>query len=251
MKILKYIFSISLVIWGLLIAWVKLFSVGFHFPFLTFLTAVAIILEIGKHKKANLFFFLSSCFWVLLSAETIGFVIVFDFSNYTRGLIGVVPLVLSIGLIFVSEFKQKWVDALGKKLLIIFVLIAVGIGSYVYKPTTEEINCWYYFEDGNSYEVLFAHTPKDTFKVRLSSVELKNEVKTKGIQYQERVGYYCPETQVRVVTCFGKIISARIISFRNSEINKKVIFSSSTKIPLNKVEGKLEILKPYLLRIWN
>ncbi len=41
------------------------------------------------------------------------------------------------------------------------------------------------------------------------------------------------------------------MSFRNSEIDKKVKFSNPTKIPLDKVKGKLEILKPFMLRLWN
>ena len=71
------------------------------------------------------------------------------------------------------------------------------------------------------------------------------------LQYEGRDGYYCPETKVRVVTRFGTIISAKIMSFRNSEIDKKVTFSSPTKIPLDKVNGKLEILKPFILSVWN
>ncbi len=131
------------------------------------------------------------------------------------------------------------------------LLVVVGIGSYVHKTTLEEVNCWYYFEQGNSYEVLFAETPERTFKVELSSIELKEEVKAEALQYQGRNGYYCPETKVWVVTRFGEIVAAKIMSFRNSEINKKVTFSEPTSIPLDKVKGKLEILKPFMLKLWN
>jgi hypothetical protein len=53
------------------------------------------------------------------------------------------------------------------------------------------------------------------------------------------------------VTNFGKIISAKIMSFRNSETDKKLNFTSPIKIPLEKVNGKLEIMKPLMLSLWN
>ena len=101
-------------------------------------------------------------------------------------------------------------------------MFLLGIGSYIYKPTIEEINCWYYFDNDETYNVRFGTAPERTFDVELTSDDLKKEVKTEAIQYEGRDGYYCPETKVRVVTSFGQIISVRIIGFRNSEIDKKV-----------------------------
>ncbi len=251
MKILKYTLSILLVIWGLLIAWTKLFSVGPHFPFLTVLTVIAILMGISKHKKADTVFFISACLWMILSAETIGFVIFFDEGNYERMILGFIPLVLSTGLLFSARPEIKLINNSVKKFAFVPFCLLLGIGSYVYKPTLEEVNCWYYFGNGNTYNVLFAETPDRTFEVELSSEELKQEVINEALQYEGRNGYYCPETKVRVVTNFGKIISAKIMSFRNSEIDKKVNFNSPTKIPLEKIDGKLEILEPFILRLWN
>lgn len=238
-------------IWGLLMAWTKLFSVGPHFPFLTLLTVVALISGISKYKQANFIFLASACLWLIASAETIGFVIFFDEGNYGRMIIGVIPFLLSIGLLLSTQIEHKFLNTSAKKVLLASLFVLIGVGSYVYKPTTEEINCWYYLDNGKSYNVLFAEAPERTFEVELSSDELKNEVKADALQYEGRDGYYCPETKVRVVTRFGKIISAKIMSFRNSEIDKKVTFSSPTKIPLDKVNGKLEILKPFILSVWN
>lgn len=251
MKTLKYIFSILLVVWGILITWVKLFSIGIHFPFLTILTSIAIILGIGKSEKNNLIFFISACLWIMMSAETIGFLAFFDLGNYERLLVGMIPLILGIGLIISSKPKEKWTNTITKKLIIIPALIIVGICSYAYKPSTDEVNCWYYFDDTKYYNVRFAQAPNYTFEVTLYSEEIKEKVKKDGLQYMERDGYYCPETKVRVVTCFGNIISAEVISFRNSETNKKVVFNNPAKIPLDKVKGKLEILKPFMLGLWN
>lgn len=232
-------------------AWTKLFSVGPHFPFLTLLTVVALISGISKYKKANLIFLAAACLWLISSAETIGFVIFFDEGNYGRMIIGVIPFLLSIGLLLSTPIELKFINTSAKKLLLASLFVLIGIGSYVYKPTTEEVNCWYYLDNGKTYKVLFAEAPERTFEVELSSGELKNEVKAEALQYEGRNGYYCPETKVRVVTRFGTIISAKIMSFRNSEIDKKVTFRSPTKIPLDKANGKLEILKPFILSIWN
>lgn len=251
MKILKYTLSTLLVIWGLLITWTKLFSVGPHFPFLTVLTVIAIIMGISKHKKADTILFISACLWMIFSAENIGFVIFFDEGNYGRMFIGVIPFLLSTGVLFSAQIEIKLINTFTKKFALVPLFMLLGIGSYVYKPTIEEVNCWYYLDNDKTYNVLFAKTPERTFEVELSSEELKNEVKKEALQYEGRNGYYCPETKVSVVTNFGKIISAKIMSFRNSAKDKKVNFSSQTKIPLEKVNGKLEILKPFKLRLWN
>ena len=251
MRILKYTISVLLVVWGLLMAFSKLFSVGLHFPFLTVMTIVAIVMGIIKHKKFGLALFISACMWIILSAETIGFILFFDLGHYERMIIGLIPFLLSAGLLLSVKIESKFINKLYKKLLLIPALSILGIGSYIYKPTIEEINCWYYFDNDETYNVLFAKAPERTFEVELTSADLKKEVMTEAIQYEGRDGYYCPETKVRVVTIFGNIKSIKIIGFRNSEIDKKVNFSSTEIIPLEKVNGKLEILKPFLLRIWN
>ncbi len=251
MRILKYILSILLVIWGLVIALAKIYSDGFHFPFLTVITLIALISGIIKHKKANLIFFISACLWMILSAETIGYVIFFDEGNYDRMLIGIIPFAVSMGVLFSNKNDNELINTNMRKFLLVSLLMLLGIGSYIYKPTMEEINCWYYLDSSEKYNVLFAEGPERTFEVELSSDELKEEVKANAQQFKGRNGYYCPETKVHVVTSFGKIISVKIMSFRNSEIDKNVKFNSPTKIPPEKVNGKLEILKPHSLRLWN
>ena len=226
MKILKYILSFLLVIWGLFIAYSKLFSVGLHFPFLTVLTITAIVMGFSKNVKSGLIFFVSSCLWIIFSAETIGFIVFFDSGNYGRMIIGLIPFLLSVGLLFSIKIENKFINKFNRKLLLIPVLLILGIGSYIYKPSMEEINCWYYFDNGKTYNVRFAKAPERTFDVELTSDDLKKEVMADAIQYEGRDGYYCPETKVRVVTSFGKIISVKIIGFRNSEIDKKISFSS-------------------------
>ena len=132
-----------------------------------------IILELGKYKKADVIFFLSACLWMILSAETIGFVLFFDSGNFYRMLIGIIPFLLGNGVLFSIQTDIKLIDSVTKKFLLVPLSILIGIGSYIYKPTTEEVNCWFYIDNGKTYNVLFAEVPGRTFEVQLSSYELK------------------------------------------------------------------------------
>ena len=231
--------------------WAKLLSEGLHFPYLTALTVVAIISGLIKFKKADVIFLVSSCLWVILSSETIGFVLFFDNGNYERMLFGLIPLLLGSGLFLFINSHINLVSSWSEKLFLLPLLVLIGIGSYVYKPSFDEVNCWYYFNEGKTYKVLFAQTPEHKFAVELSSDSLRKKVKVEAIQYEGLKGYYCPETKIKVITSFGQVFSAKIISFRNSEIDKKVIFDNPIKIPISEVSGEIEILKPYALTLWN
>ncbi len=236
-----------MVLWGLMIT----YSIPLKFPFLTIITILALFMRVRNHVKSDLAFFVSACLWIIFSAETIGFIMIYDPDNYERMIIAFIPLLLSSLLMFSVKNEYRFINRHYKKLFLIPLLIIFGIGSYIYKPMTEEINCWYYFDNDNSYNVLFAKSPGRTFEVELISNELKEEVKKDALQYKGRNGYYCPETKVRIVTSFGEIISAEIIAFRNSKLNKEVTFRNPTIIPIEKVKGELEILNPITLRLWN
>ena len=251
MKIIKFILAGLLIVWGLLVAGTKLFFVGSHFPFLTIVTITALIAGLTKYKETNTILFVSGCAWMIFSFETIGFTIFFDKGNYERMLAGAIPLFLAFSLTLFTSVDYKPVDSIVKKLCLFPIFMLLGIGSYVYKPTIEEINSWYFFGEGQTYKVTFAKAPNRTFTAKMCSYELKSQVISEGLQYEGRNGYYCPETKIRVITSFSKIISAEILSFRNSEIDKRVDFSSPTYIPLDRVDGRLDILRPYTLRLWN
>ena len=44
----------------------------------------------------------------------------------------------------------------------------------------EEINCWYYFDNDETYNVLFARAPERTFDVVLKSDDLKKADKDRS-----------------------------------------------------------------------
>lgn len=235
----------------MLIALAKVWVIGIHFPFLTFITLIAVTSGIGKFKYSNNIFLISGSLWIIFSSESIGFVSIFDSEYYGRYIVGIIPLLLAIGLVLSTPIVKKRKKFSLNKIYLIPILIIIGVGSLIYKPTLEEVNCWYYITNDDSYRVSFAKSPDRVFEVELSSEDLKNEVLTTAIKDKYREGYYCPETKIRVITSFGKIISAKIIAFRNSELNKNVKFQNPTKIPLEKVKGKLDILQPFMLTFWN
>jgi hypothetical protein len=251
MRKVKYLVSILLIIWGILIGWIKLYSVGFHIPILTIITTIAIISGISKSKYSNITFFISAILWVIVSAENIGFVIFFDNGNYERMIFGSIPLILSTTILLTTSIEFKYINSFSKKIFLLVGLVLLGIGSYIYKPTIKEINCWYYFDKNQDFKISFADSPNSKFEVELNSDQLKKLVKKEGMQYSSREGYYCPETKVRVITSFGKIISAKIKSFRNTDIDKKVVFEEPTEIPIYKINGNREILKPFMINLWN
>jgi len=250
MKTPKYVLSVLLVLWGILIAFSSMFFDGIQFPFLTLTTIISIFMGAGKHKRAELVFFISACLWMIFSAETIGFNMFYQKNNYAGLIFGMIPFILSAIMMFSIKYVSRFINSSSKKLLVIPLCLLIGIGSHIYKPTTVEINCWYYFDHDKTYTAMFAIAPEQTFQVELNSDELKKEVMAEALQYEGRNGYYCPETKVRVVTSFGKIISVRILSFRNSVTDKKINFSDRVKIPLKNVNGKLEILKPWKVSVW-
>ena len=246
MERLKYILSILLVIWGLLITGASLLVIGPQIPFLTTATVIAIYLKVIKHRNSNLIFLIVAYLWVIAGADTIGFSLFFDIEKDNRIFLGMIPLLMGIGLVLIMYSKQFILNTLIKRLSLAFILTLLTIGSYFQKTTNAYLNCWYHLDNSKSYLVRFAETPDRNFAVELSSHELKTKVVKDALRYKGIKGYYCPETKIQVVTSFGRVISAEIIEFRNSEIDKKVKLDNPVRIPLNKVKHSLDILKPYI-----
>ncbi|MEZ4774101.1 MAG: hypothetical protein R3D00_13035 [Bacteroidia bacterium] len=247
----KYFFSTLLIIWGILSGFIKLFHEGLHFPFLTILTAASIIAGIARYKHANSLFVFTGWAWMVFNFELIGFIIFFDPGNYGRMIMPIMPLVVALLLVLFTPTTEQVNRFVWEKVLVFFSSMLIGIGSYVYKPRIETVNCWYDFTHEYHYTVIFTESPQKTLEVELSFEMLKKQVKQEGLQYEGRPGYYCPETEVRVITSFSKIVSAEILSFRNTDTFKKIRFSGPTSIPLSQVVGDIDILKPSYMSIWD
>jgi len=249
-KIFKYGISILLVFWGLFIFYQNLFLVGGRIPFITLFTVIAIMLEINKKKQADIFFFISASLWILFNAESIGFLIFFPGQYFIKtGFFLTIPIILSIGLIFLIKSKIKYFNTNYKKSFLILFLLFIGVISYVYKPYTKEVNAIYSLSTYKKYKVNFSIATSYSFDVVLSSENLKKLVEKNAMDISS--GFYCPETKIRVISCFGKIVSAKILSFRNTEIDKKFVLKNPIKIPIDKIRGKLSILKPIFLNLWD
>jgi len=106
------------------------------------------------------------------------------------------------------------------------------------KPHINEFNCWYHFDnDKKDYRITFAITSDHIFETTTDSEELKEFVLKYGIRDEFRPGIYCPETKVRVVTRFKKIVAVNILGFRNSTTNYKATLEEPFEIDINKIYG--------------
>lgn len=129
--------------------------------------------------------------------------------------------------------------------LLVLAIASIGLLSFVRKPHTNEFNCWYYFDnDKKDYKISFAITPDHIFETTTDSKELKEFVLKYGIRDEFRPGIYCPETKVRVVTSFKKIIAVKILGFRNSTTDYKATLDEPFKIDIDKIYGDKGILQP-------
>ncbi len=254
MKKLQIIAAVLLLLWGLFITWMQRLLIMPRFPFLTFILFVALVAGIFKYRKANMLFLMAAGLWILFSSESIGFVIFMDKGGFARMIPALIPLVLSTALLFSTQAKDTLIDAPGKKAAFVLLLILLGLSSYVYKPYTRELNCWLKTRDisnDGTIKIKFVSLPGKTFEVELQAPEWVETIKNKAIYDKEREGYYCPETKIRIITRFGKIISAKILSFENTDTAERVHFGKPVKIPLDKVSGNLEILKPVIFDLWS
>ena len=70
---------------------------------------------------------------MVLTFETIDFVIFFDEGNYRKMLFGVIHFLLSTELLFSTQNEIKLINTITKKFLLVTLFILIVIDSYGYK----------------------------------------------------------------------------------------------------------------------
>jgi len=192
---------------------------------------------------------IASIGWLLRYFEHAAFLTLYDIQNGGRWVIVVIPIILS-AIILILTYRSRQ-DLQGKlinfrkPILLIVGIAAIGLLSFVRKPHTNEFNCWYYIDnDKQDYKITFAITPDHIFETTTDSKELKEFVLKYGIRDEFRPGIYCPETKVRVVTRFKKIIAVKILGFRNSTTDYKATLDKPFEIDINEIYGDKGILEP-------
>lgn len=251
MRITVPILTFLLFLYGLLIFFstLRVTGLGFYTPILTISAFIGFITLLINKKLGWTLMLIISAAWLLRYFEHASYLILYDPNSSGRWFLTIIPLLFALpifGLTLREKFKQ--IDKTFKNWywgLLPLTFLAIGFLSFVYKPHTDEFNCWYYFDDNkDEYKITFAITPDHKFETTADSKELKEIVKKEGLTYEGRNGYYWPETKVRVTTRFKEVIGVKILGFRNSEIDKKVRLENPFEIDLGRIKGDKSILEP-------
>ena len=211
MKKLQIIAAVLLLLWGLFITWMQRLLIMPRFPFLTVILFIAFVAGILKYRKANLLFLVAAGLWILFSSESIGCVIFMDKGGFARMIPALIPLVLSTALLFSTQAKDTLIDAPGKKAAFVLLLIFMGFASFIYKPYTVELECRMPVDYDGTYQLIFISGHKKTLQIKMSKEKLKEIINKKAIYDKDYKEYFCSQTRIKIVTRFGKIISAKHI----------------------------------------
>lgn len=224
-------------------------GVSIYTVVLTLSTLVGIIAYLSDKRLGLTIILIISTAWLLRYFERSSFLWLYDSRNFDRWTLIIPIILIAIPLFFLSYIHRqrllsKTVNL--KRLTVLFLLIPfIALLSFIRKPHTDEYNSWYYFDNiGDDYKITFAVTPEHLFEVYSNSKELKDFIQKNGIKDPYREGIYCPETKVKVITRFKKIISISIIGFHNTTTNRYFNLPSSIDIDYNQIQGDKSILEP-------
>lgn len=225
------------------------FGIGVYTPLLTISTLAGFVTTLSNRKAGLTIILFVSIAWLLRYFEHASYLLFYDRQNAGRWLIITIPILLAASL-FILTFKARQL-ILGKSFslkfvfLSVLVFVSVGLLSFVRKPNTNEFNCWYHFDNTkNDFKISFAITPDHIFEATSNSNELKDFILKNGIRDEFREGIYCPETKVKVITRFKKIVSVEILGFHNTTTNVYATLRNPIEIDINKISGDKSILEP-------
>lgn len=223
-------------------------GIGTYTLILTISTLIGFITLLSKRTTGLILMFFVSIGWLLRYFEHASFLTLYASQNIGRWIIVAIPILLSIIILRLTykarqDFQEK-VFSLKFPTLLVLWIATIGLLSFARKPHINEFNCWYHFDnDKKDYRITFAITPDHIFETTTDSEELKEFVLKYGIRDEFRPGIYCPETKVRVVTRFKKIVAVNILGFRNSTTNYKATLEEPFEIDINKIYGDKGILQ--------
>lgn len=250
-KYLIPLLTFILFLYGLLVFFSSMlyWGIGTKTFVLTISTLIGFIALLTNRKVGLTITLIVTIGWLLRYFEHAVFLTLYDIQNIGRWVIVAIPIFLST-IILTLTYKSRQ-DIQGKAFnfkfptLLVLGIATIGLLSFARKPHTNEFNCWYHFDnDKQDFRITFAITPEHIFETTTDSKELKEFVLKYGIRDEFREGIYCPETKVRVVTRFKKIIAVKILGFRNSTTDYKATLDEPFEIDIDKIYGDKGILQP-------
>jgi len=250
-KYLIPILTFILFLYGLFIIFSSMLylGIGTITLILTISTLIGLLALLINRKVGLTITLVVAICWLIRYFEHAAFLTLYDIQNIGRWVIVAIPILLATIILLLSykarqDIQEKPINLKLPVLLIIGIAV-IGLFSFVRKPHTNEFNCWYHLDnDKKEYKISFAITPEHVFETATDSEELKEFVLKYGIRDEYRPGIYCPETKVRVVTSFKKIVSVKILGFRNSTTNYKATLDNPIELDINKIYGDKGILVP-------
>jgi hypothetical protein len=226
-----------------------LFSgIGTYTSILTISTLIGFVALINNRIKGLNIMLFVSIGWLLRYFEHAAFLILYDKENIGRWVLVTIPILLAT-IVYILAYRarqennQKAIN-FNFPALTVLVIAAIGLISFVRKPHVDEFNCWYYFDNKNDYRITFAVTPDHIWEGTSNSNELRNFILKNGIRDDFREGIYCPETKVKIVTRFKKIVAIRITGFHNTSTNVFANLKSPIDVDISRIKGDLNLLQP-------
>lgn len=223
-------------------------GIGTYTLILTVSTFIGFVALLTKRTTGLTIMFFVSIGWLLRYFEHASFLTLYDIQNTGRWILVLIPILLASTILILAykSYQNGKVKPITFKtpILLITAIALIGLCSFVRKPHTKEFNCWYYFDnDKKDYKITFAITPEHIWETTTDSKELKEFVQKYGIKDEFRAGIYCPETKVKVITRFKKIIAVKVLGFRNSTTNYKATLNKPFEIDINRIYGDKGILQ--------
>ena len=224
-------------------------GIGIYTLILTVSTMVGFIFLLTKRTIGLTMMFFVSIGWLLRYFEHASFLTLYENQNIGRWVLVAIPIIFATIILTLTYKSQQNIREKKFNLkfpaLLVLGVAAIGLLSFIRKPHTKEFNCWYYIDKNKKdYKITFALTPEHIFETTTDSKELKEFVLKYGIRDEYRPGIYCPETKVRVVTRFKKIIAVKLLGFRNSTTDYKATLHEPFEINIEKIHGDKGILQP-------
>lgn len=240
-----------LFLYGLLVLHASMFywGIGTRTVILPVSTLIGFVALLSNRKFGSGIVLIAMIVWLLTFFERAAYVLLYDIHNIFIWVIVGIPIFLSIIIMTLTYRSLQAIQGKGfnlrTPLLLIVGIASVALLSFVRKDHTNEFNCWYYFDKGKEdFRVTFAVTPDQMFETTTNSIELKDFVLKYGIRDEFRNGIYCPETKVRIVTRFKKVVAVKILGFRNSTTDFKAILDRPVELDMKKILGDKKILEP-------
>lgn len=225
------------------------FRLGVITFILTFSSFIGFCALIADKVLGSKIMFFVSIGWLVRYFEHASYLLLYDNQNIGRWILVFIPISLATTILILDYKRLKVIQEktfnFKTPILIILLLASIGLFSFARKSHVNESNCWYYFDDSKKdYKITFAITPEHIFETTTDSKELKEFVLKYGIRDKYRKGIYCPETKLRVITCFKNIVGLKILGFRNSTTNYNATLNEPFELDINKVYGDKGILQP-------